>query len=216
MTPTPRINGFWCIQEAIHTASILSVMIDATLRTVEEIHACRFKTKDEMKLLGGTSLQMQWKLREFIYIGCAKFAEDALNNANEVAQKDFKIWEPTLQILDDIREVKKLRHIANVIKHNNSYVSVDSGSNSAISLVNDYGFVDETPLRAMDFCYGRELRDSLLTSVYHCYRFAFSLFIHYGIINPSLKRKALKDIPAYMLHMFVYELPHHPEYHKER
>lgn len=190
-------------------------MIDATVRSVEELHACAYKSKHEMKLLGGTSIQMQWKLREFIYLGCAKFAEDALNNANNAAQSQVKIWDSSLAHLDDIHEVRRLRHIANVIKHNNSYVSSSSGSDSASRLIADYGFPDDTPLAYMDFCYGQELRDILLTSVYHCYRFSFDLFIHLGLINPSMKRKEQDDVPGYMLGRFVHELPHHPEYNKD-
>ncbi len=214
MKAEPRFDSWWCIQESVHTASILSVMVDATMRSVYEIYSSSFKTKDEMKLLGGTANQMQWKLREFIYLGCAKFAEDALNNGNEVAQQDYKIWDPALQHLDDIREVRRLRHLANVIKHNNSYVSSTSGSDSAARLVADYGFQDETPLCSMDFAYGDELRDSLLTSIYHCYRFAFSFFVHLGLAKPALLREEQQDIPAYMLRMFVHELPNHPEYSK--
>jgi len=212
---TQRFDMILCMQEAVHTASILSVMTDATMRSVAEIHKCRFRDKHEMKLLGATSNQMQWKLQEFIYLGCSKFAEDSLNNANNAASLDLKFWDASFSNLDGVSEVRRIRHISNVIKHNNSIVSVASGSASAARLVNDYGFTDETPLSYMNFCYGDDLRDSLLISIYHCYRFAFSLLIHYGIAPESLRRAEQEDIPGYMLNLFVHELPHHPEYNKE-
>lgn len=213
MNQFPHFDSIWCIQEAMHTTSALAVMVDATFRSIDEMYHWKYTTKDEMKHLGGTLNEMQWKLREFLELGCAKFIEDALNNANAAASSSVKIWDSDLNDIRFCHEVRRTRHISNVIKHNNSVVSRASNSSSAIALIDTYEFPDETPLHYANHVYRDSLRDYLLTSIFHCHCFSFDLFTHLDLLPAKMKLGEITDIPQYMLNRFVHNLPGHP--HKQ-
>ena len=209
MDETKKFDFLWTVQNILHTTSVLSIMVDSTMRSIDGMYSWRFSTKDEMKQLGGTLLQMQWKLRELMTLACVKMVDDAFNNINEFRPEKLKLHSPESKQATYLQEVDRLRHIANVIKHNNSFIDTKLG-NSAMILVNEHGAPNEIELQSFDQKYGKELRDDLLRSIFYCHRFCMSLIESLGFFSNKSLFSEPDDIPDYMLRTFVHSLPGHP------
>jgi len=204
----------WPIQEAMHSAETLSVIVDSTFRSIDDMHKWTYKTKDEMKHLGGTLMAVTDKTGELIELGCAKMVEDAFNNSNEITESNSQIWDDAMGNLLFAREVRRTRHITNLIKHNNSVILRSSGSRSARVLIDEYGFQDDQPLR---YAYRRDQttpKDYLLTSIFYAFHFSFDLFRHESLLPRNMHSDNIEDIPSYMLNRFVHNLPDDPSTRK--
>jgi len=204
-----KIDFLLSIQEVLHSTAILAVMVDSTMRSVSEMYKWPYSTKHEMKHLGGTLFQMQEKFRELLILACAKMVDDTLNNTGSLLSKNLTLMSGESKNASFHREVDRLRHFANVIKHNNSVINSRSGASSKI-LVGEYGVPDDTHLQSLDQKYGNELRDNLLVSIFHSHRFCMTLLESLGFFQNESLYSEPDNIPEYMLNTFVRSLPGHP------
>ena len=180
-------------------------------RNMEEMRAWRYTTKDEMKHLGGTLIQMTEKLREFLLLGISKMVEDAFNNTNEAQGTKLDVWESAFDHLAHAHEVRWVRHLSNVIKHNNSVISSLSGSKSGKALVQQFGAPDDTPVAYLPEFALLPLRDVMLRYIYYAMTFGFALLDYTKLLPFRQQLIPHDDIPNHMLNRFVRDLPGHPE-----
>ena len=205
------IDSIYAIQGLMHSTGALCVITDASSRNMEEMRAWRYTTKDEMKHLGGTLIQMTEKLREFLLLGISKMVEDAFKNTNEAQGTKLDVWESAFDHLAHAHEVRWVRHLSNVIKHNNSVISSLSGSKSGKALVQQFGAPDDTPVAYLPKFALLPLRDVMLRYIYYAMTFGFALLDYTKLLPFRQQLIPHDDIPNHMLNRFVRDLPSHPE-----
>lgn len=188
-------------QNLYHATSALAVMTDSTFRTIAEMYNWHYTTKYEMKHLGGTITQITEKFVELSTLGISKMVEDFFNNLDRLWKIKLSIWSHACDSVVFSREVRLLRHLGNVIKHNNSIIDSSTDRWSSKALINEYGFENDTPIQWIEiFSYPQ--RDSILRHIYMAYQFCTEILNNKGIF--SLKKKDLNDdqIVPYMLKFF--------------
>ncbi len=190
------------------TAS-LAVMCDATARAFEGMAKWSYKDKYEMKLLGSTIFQLEDNFSELGVLGVSKMVEDFFNNLDAHGGKKLSIWDATLNSIIYCNEVRMIRHVGNVIKHNNSIIDTSTGGRSAIELVNNYGFQDDTPIQYSTFL-ENPIHDSLLKQLFYANVFCLYLLDTHGSIKMSIPNVAVDDIVSYMTEKYIHEVPGHP------
>jgi hypothetical protein len=140
-----KIDGLWAFQVAIH-AQIEEVSktewFDASLSHLEN------KTRN--KQLGGFVFFSRDLLREFMILGMAKTFEDLLVEAKDLGLPTFNIWAGQELELPYHHEMRCVRSLANVIKHNGSRI-VDGGGEACGFLIDTAGYKADTEIAYIDF-----------------------------------------------------------------
>lgn len=90
-----NLDTIFMIQSLYQSVGTLSVMTDATSRTFDEMHKWHYTTKDEMKHLGATFIQMRDKFVELMIIGISKMVEDFFNDLSRAKNSSITIWDST-------------------------------------------------------------------------------------------------------------------------
>lgn len=195
----------------MHSTGTLCVITDASARSMDDMGSWLYTDKDEMKHLGGALIQMTEKLREFLLLGISKMVEDFFNNINEVQGTTISVWDPSLDHLSHVREVRWVRHLSNVIKHNNSVISSVTNSRSCRALIQQFGAPDDTPVAYLPEFGRLPLREVMLRYTYYAMTFCFALLDQAKLFSLRNQPVPHDDIPDYMLDRFVRRLPGHPE-----
>ena len=197
-------------QELHSSTGALAVMSDATSRTIDEMSKWSYDDKLEMKLLGGTLSKMRENFVEFLTLGISKMVEDFFNNLKLFGNITLGIWDSSCDSVEFLEEVRLIRHLGNVIKHNNSIIDYTKGGSSSKALVDDYGFPDNTPIYWLDI-FQTSKRDSILKYIYMANQFCTEILIREGL--PAGTKLILKEeeMVAYLLKHFVHSIPGHPE-----
>ncbi len=140
-----KIDGLWAFQVAIH-AQIERIAktdwLDASLS--------RRDNKDRKKELGGFLFFSRDLLREFEILGMAKTFDDTLVLAKELGLPAFNIWADNELRLPYYHEMRSVRALANVIKHNGSRI-VAGGGEACRFLIEKVGFKPDTQIAYIDF-----------------------------------------------------------------
>jgi hypothetical protein len=116
----------------------------------------QFDNKGRMKQLGGFVSFGRSLLREFCILGMAKVFEDILVSSREMGLREFDIWSGDELGLPYHHQIRCIRNLANVIKHNNSRIVVGGGS-ACRFLLEKAGFAPGTSLGNMEFDEERSL-----------------------------------------------------------
>jgi hypothetical protein len=203
-------DAFFVFQELYHSVGTLSVMTDATSRSFAEMSQWRYSTKDEMKRLGGTIFQMHDKFIELSVLGISKMAEDFFNNLSEYKKVPIKIWDQNFDGLRFAIETRRIRHLGNVIKHNNSIIDSTKGQSGA-ALVGQYGMDDQTPIRWLDVFRG-PLEEVILKQIFMVYEFCQDVMTLHSIPFARPNNIPESQIKELMLDSYVRGIPGHPEY----
>lgn len=187
----------------------LAVMCDATTRAFKEMYEWHYKDRHEMKLLGSTIFQLEDKFFELFILGISKMVEDFFNDLEIYGGHKLPIWDSSLDSIKYCREVRLIRHVGNVIKHNNSIIETSSGERSANELVNNYGFPDNTPIQYSKFL-ENPLHDSLLKQLFYANVFCLNLLNIYGSIKMPIPNVIENEIVKFMVERYIHEVPGHP------
>jgi hypothetical protein len=200
------------IFQGLHSStSTLSIMSDATSHAISEMYKWQYTDKYEMKHLGGTLMQMREKLVEFLTLGISKMVEDFFNDLKRYKNIELKIWDSFCDSVKFSKEVRLVRHLGNVIKHNNSVLDSSIGGRSVNILINDYGFPDDTPIHWLNVFKEPE-RDSILEYIYMANHFCCEILKEKGLLAGSAgARPEGEDIVSYMLKVYVHSITGHPE-----
>lgn len=206
------IDAFYVIQELYHCVGTLSVMTDATSRSFDEMSKWRYSTKDEMKHLGGTIFQMRDKFLELSTLGISKMVEDFFNNLSEYKKVPTKIWESAYDGCRFSYETRRIRHLGNVIKHNNSIIDSAKGQSGA-ALVGQYGMDDHTPIHWVDVFRG-QVDEVILQQTFIAHEFCQDVMILHSIPFARQTNVPESEMKGVMLDRYVRNIPGHPEYKK--
>lgn len=199
------IDTILILQDLTLSASVLSIMTDETHLSIEKMSNRQYSDKHEMKMIGTTVSSMNEKYMEFLTLGISKMVEDFFNNLKRYKKIELKIWSEYCKTIDFSKEVLYIRHLGNVIKHNNSLVE-STMSKSAKSLVNEYGFSDETPLHFLKI-FSFPYRDSILKHIYMAYEFCLDVLRKEGLLRIPRKPLGDDEIVEHMLKVFVHSIP---------
>lgn len=199
----------------MHSTGTLCVITDASSRSMDEMKAWHYADKGEMKHLGGTLIQMADKLREFLILGISKMVQDAFNDIKEIRGINLSPWYSSLNDLEHVRDVRWLRHLSNVIKHNRSFISSrcadQAGKRTSLQLINHFGAPDDTPVGYLPEFVLRPFRDTMLRHIYYGMTFCFDLLDHAELFPRRHSTIVDEEIPGHMLDQFVRDLPGHPQ-----
>ncbi len=209
MNPS-QFDAIYVIQGLYQSAGTLSVMTDATSRTFAEMHTWRYETKEEMKHLGGTIFKMQDKFVELMILGVSKMVEDFFNDLEEFKQCPIKIWDPGFDGCRFASETRRIRHLGNVIKHNNSIIDSSRGQSSA-ALVSQYGMKDDTPIHWQEVFRG-PVDETVFQSIFMAYEFCQDVMVLQSVPFARQTTVPLAGIKEVMLTRYVRSIPGHPEY----
>jgi hypothetical protein len=203
------LDAYFVIQDLYHSVGTLSVMTDATCRSFEDMSKWRYTTKDEMKHLGGTIFQMNNKFIELSVLAISKMVEDFFNNLSEYRKVPTKIWDTAFDGCRFAVETRRVRHLGNVIKHNNSIIDSTKGQSGA-ALVGQYGMEDDTPIHWIEIFRG-PIDDVILKQIFMAHEFCQDVMIGYALplAHQTIALEAnMKDI---MLNRYVRSIPGHPD-----
>ena len=106
--------------------------------------------------------------------------------------------------------MRLIRHLGNVIKHNNSFIESSTGGRSTEALIDDYGFPDDTPVCWLDVFQTPE-RDSILKYIYMANQFCTEILIREGLPAGAKQKLKEEEIVPYLFEHFVHLIPGHPE-----
>jgi hypothetical protein len=203
------------IFQGLHSSTAtLVVMSDATFRAIAEMHKWPYTDKYEMKHLGATLFQMKEKFIEFSTLGISKMVEDFFNDLERFGNIKLKIWDSLCDSVEFSKEVRLIRHLGNVIKHNNSFLESSTGGNSTKSLITEYGFPDDTSIQWLDVFQSPE-RESILKYIYKANQFCTEILRGQGLFIGVKHIVKDEEIVSYILRNFVHSIPGHPAYETE-
>ena len=203
------------IFQGLHSSTVtLAVMSDATSRAIAEMHDWPYTDKYEMKHLGATLNQMKEKFVEFSTLGISKMVEDFFNDLERFGNIKLSVWSSLCDSVVFSKEVRLVRHLGNVIKHNNSILESSTGCKSTKALIAEYGFPDDTPIHWLDVFQSPE-RDPILKYIYMANQFCAEILRGKGLLLGVRQIVKEEEIVPYMLRCFVHSIPGHPTYGTE-
>lgn len=185
-------------------------MTDSTINTIEEMHNWKFVDKDEMKHLGGTIIQMKHKFIELSILNLSKIIEDFFNNLERYGNIKVNIWDSSCDEIIFSREIRIIRHLGNIIKHNNSIIDSSTGGRSVNALIDDYGFEDGVPISRLNI-FEPSIKNTILKYVYMSNEFCYEVLKLNGFIAKDRKNLSEKEIIKYMYENYIHSIPGHPK-----
>jgi len=185
-------------------------MCDATFRSIDDMGKWPYTDKYEMKEIGATLNQMRDKFLELSILGISKMVEDFFNNLEQLGEVNISIWDSTLNTVAFSHDVRLIRHIGNVIKHNNSYIDSSTGGRSVKALISEYGFSDETPIQWLSI-FKKSVKDSIFRNIYKTNQFCFEILHREGAVSDIRKILPEDEIVPFLYKFYIHSIPGHPE-----
>lgn len=204
-----NLDHLLIVQNLYTSTGTMAIMVDSTSRSIYEMYNLPYSDKNEMKKLGGQINQMKDKSVEFYTLGISKMVEDFFNNLERFGNKKLSIFDSSLDSISFSKEVRFIRHLGNVIKHNNSIIESSCGGKSAKALVDEFGFEDDTPIHWLNIFRNSE-RDSILRYIYKASYFCFELLKKEGLWDGNKKILEEDAIVGYMVDNYIHSIPGHP------
>jgi hypothetical protein len=205
-----NLEYLYIYQDLNNSISTISIMTDSTINAIDKMYTWKYKDKDEMKHLGGTIKQMEDKFIELSILGLSKMVEDFFNNLKRFGKIKLNVWDSSCDTILYSKEVRLIRHLANVIKHNNSIIDSSYGGKSIDALIIEYGFDDETPISWLNI-FKPSTKDSILKYTYITNEFCYDVLKYNGFMSKSKKNLSDDEIIKYMYKHFIHSLPGHPK-----
>ena len=202
-------DHLFIFQDLYASTATMSIMVDSTSHSISAMHNWTYSNKDEMKELGGKINQMKDKSVELYTLGISKMVEDFFNNLKRFGNKKLSIWDSALDSIAFSKEVRFIRHLANVIKHDNSIIESSFGGKSAKALIDEFGFEDDTPIHWLDVFKNSE-RDSILRYIYKANYFCFEILRKEGLWSKKTQILEEEAIVEYMIDNYIHSIPGHP------
>jgi hypothetical protein len=200
------------IFQGLHSSTAtLAVMSDATSRAIAKMNDWSYTDKYEMKHLGATLIQMKEKFVEFTSLGISKMVEDFFNDLDRFGNVKLSIWSSLCDSVEFSKEVRLIRHLGNVIKHNNSIIESSTGGKSTKALIAEYGFPDDTPIHWLGV-FQRPERDSILKYIYMANQFCAEILRGKGLLAGVRQTIKEDEIVLHMLRCYVHTIPGYPAY----
>ncbi len=203
------IDFLYILQDIYSSTATLAIMVGATSDSISKMYNWPYSKKNEMKKLGGTINQMKDKSVEIYILGISKMVEDFFNNIDRYGRIKLSIWDSSIHSITFSKEVRFIRHLGNLIKHNNSIIESTNGGRSAKALINEFGLEDDIPIHWLNVFKNSE-RDSMLQYIYKANYFCFEVLRKEGLW--SGEKQALEDdeIVRYMVEHYIHSIPGHP------
>ena len=206
-----NIDFLYLIQELSHSISTLSIMVDSTFNSIDDMHQWKYENKDEMKHLGGTLYQMKNKSMEFYILGISKIVEDFLNNLKLLRKSDLKIWDTFCDSVIYAKEIRLIRHFSNIIKHDNSIIYIPSQNKSTQMIIDTYNLTETMPINTLDF-FEYKQKETILKHLYMANEFCFEIL---NLTNVYKRKKQLllidNEIIDFMFENYIYNIPGYPK-----
>lgn len=197
------------MQDLYTSTATLAIMVDSTSHSISKMYNWPYSNKNEMKELGGKINQMKDKSLEFFTLGISKIVEDFFNNLERFGKIKLRIWDNSLDPISFSKEVRLIRHLGNVIKHNNSIIESALDYKSSKALVDEFCFEDDSSIPWSNIFKYPE-RDSILKYIYKANYFCFEILSKEGLLNG--KKQILEEdaIVEFMLNNYVHSIPGYP------
>jgi hypothetical protein len=109
-----------------------------------------FENKSRMKQLGAFVNFSHDLLREFCILGIAKVIEDVLVSAKDLGLPAFDMWSGDELRLPYHHNMRCVRNLANVVKHNSSRI-VEGGGSACRFLIEKAGYKPGTEIAHIEF-----------------------------------------------------------------
>ena len=202
------IEHLFILQDIITSTTTICVVTDSTYRSISDMYKWAYNDKQEMKHLGATISQMEEKFFEYSILGISKMIEDFFNNLNEYAKINLNIWSESINSYHFSKEVRLIRNLGNVIKHDTSIIK-SNGSKDSKALFIEYELDDDIPIRYLDISKNSK-RDEILIFLYKATSFCYEVLQKNNIFNNQNKVLQEDKIVDYMLKFYVHSIPGHP------
>lgn len=138
-------------------------------------NASRWENKQNMKSLGGAINKYRETYTELMILGLSRAVENAVGHLNEQRTTPFDIWSTPSTPIKFHDDVKILRNLGNVIKHNGSYINTSTASKAALTLVNVNGIPDHTKIGLAWGFQGLGVPSDMFENIYRVETFCFHL-----------------------------------------
>jgi hypothetical protein len=121
---------YFAYQETTTRAASLIFTYWCTLGKINEVSDSQWfdqdldrrGNKDRMKELGGAIFQYSIQLRESFILGCQKLYDDFIFEFRRSGGSKIDIWNNAHDGVEDIGTVRLVNSLANIIKHNSSFI----------------------------------------------------------------------------------------------
>lgn len=155
------------------SVTTLLLTLESSSQKINDIYNLNFSDKYEMKTIGGTANILKTKISELLILGIAKVIEDSIWNIIDLGNIDkFKFWD--CNNIRFYKNVKLVRHVANIIKHNRSVIFDETiNSRDANALIQEYNF---TPSHNICNYFENNDFEMLYKSIYYTDVFCIDLF----------------------------------------
>lgn len=103
-----------------------------------------------------------------------------------------------------------IRHLGNVIKHNNSIIDSSYGGISVNELIEKYGFKDKIPINSLDI-FKPSIKNSILIYAYMSNEFCYEILKLNGFFSKDRKNLSEEEIIEYMYENYIHSIPGDPQ-----
>jgi len=184
-----------------------------SIRTHEWIdpEASRFQNKMNMKALGGAIYKYGETYTELMILGLSRAVENAVGHLNERKNRHFSVWSNPPTPIKCHDDVKILRNLGNVIKHNASFIDTATGSQAAVTLVNTHGLPDKTQIGLAWGFTNMGVPSNIMENIYRVETFC----LHLNAIEGSCRDVSCdltdpKEIRDYLIQRYLAPIPGFP------
>lgn len=170
--------------------------------------ASRFQNKMNMKALGSAIRQYGETYTELMILGLSRAVENAVGQLNERMNKKFSVWSRPETPIKFHNDVKILRNLGNVIKHNASFIDTETGSQAALTLVNTHGLPDKTQIGLAWGFANLGVPSDIMEDIYRVETFCLHLnALEGGCRDVSCDLTSRKEIHDHLMSRYLSQIP---------
>lgn len=168
--------------------------------------ASRFVNKMNMKALGGAAMLFERTCTELMILGMSRVLENVVGALQNRCGTKVNIYADTSPPLRFHRDVKIIRHLANVIKHNASCIDAANGR-SAACLVNEFGLPDQTPIGLAWGFADLRVEPNIVKNLYRVEAFCYDLIARTTSFRDRFVEIPESDIERHMFQKYLAHIP---------
>lgn len=168
--------------------------------------ASRFVNKMNMKALGGAAMLFEQTCTELMIIGMSRVLENLVGALESRCGTKMNIYADASPPLRFHRDVKIIRHLANVIKHNASCIDAANGR-SAACLVNEFGLPNQIPIGLAWGFADLRVEPSIVKNLYRVEGFCYDLTARAAVFEDRFVEVPEFDIERHMFRKYLAHIP---------
>ncbi len=214
MTKTPGLDEVQFYSRLFRDIGALVLVVRGTESQLQELGSrdwrdpelSRFGNKIHMKALGGAIMQYEETYTELMILGMSRVVDNQIGALETILGVSFDVYSNMPAPLRFHRDVKIIRHLGNVIKHNASVINAADGR-SAASLVNEFGLPDGLPVGMAWGFTDLGVESDIVVNLYRVEAFCCDLIAQTTPYTDHFVDVPDDDIRTHMLRKYLSRIP---------